>query len=251
MASARYTWQIDPDDLKPDAPKELTKQEKAKNFWYYHKWHFLIGGVALALVGMFVWEIVSKVEPDYTIGLLSTRSIPMGMTEQLSEKLTPFCDDRNEDGKVVVQVSAYTIATDPNESADAGMQMANVTRLTGDIQTGESMFFLVDDVKAFQESYGIFAYDDDTRPDPAADPEYQKLGHRWGSCPQLASLELGSVKNIDGSEGMDMQQFLADFRVVARGLKNSALNGKKKAEAYYQDAMKVYAAMTAGESAAG
>ncbi len=250
MASARYTWQIDPEELKPEEPKELTKEEKAKNFWYYHKWHFLIGGVALALVVMFVWEIVAKVEPDYTVGLLSTHSIPMGMAEQLSEKLTPFCDDRNGDGEVVVQISAYTISNNPDQIADANMQMANITRFTGDIQIGESMFFLVNEPELFQESYGIFAYDDDTMPDPKTDPGYQKLGHRWGSCPQLASLDLGCVKNIDGSDGVDMQEFLADFRVVPRGLKNSALNGKKKAEAYYHDAMKVYAAMTAGEETA-
>lgn len=247
MASARYTWQLDPDELKPDEPKrELSKEETVKNFWYYHKWHFLIIGVSLALVGMFVWELVTKVEPDYTIGLLSEHSIPMGIAEQLADKLEPFCDDRNGDGEVVVQVSPYTIVNDMDATVDPNMQIASVTRFSGDIQTGESMFFIVDDPENFQMNYGIFAYDDDTAPDISTDPGFEKLGHRWGSCPVLTELELGRTNGIESPDGIDIQEYLKDFKLIPRMFENSAISKNEKSAEYYKDAMAVYAKLTAG-----
>ena len=36
MASARYTLNIDPEDLKPDEPIEYTKKQKAANWWHYN-----------------------------------------------------------------------------------------------------------------------------------------------------------------------------------------------------------------------
>ena len=46
MASARYTLNIKPEDLKPDEPRQLTRKEKAANWWYYHRLHV---GIAAAV----------------------------------------------------------------------------------------------------------------------------------------------------------------------------------------------------------
>ena len=46
----------------------------------------------------------------------------------------------------------------------SNVQMANITKLSGDIDGGESMLFLVDDMEYFQEQYMLFAYNDGTSP---------------------------------------------------------------------------------------
>lgn len=79
MASPRYTLNIKPEDLQPEQPKhEMTGKEKRENFWFYHKWHVIVGIVAALMVFSFVWEIATQVHPDYTIGILTTTGVPMG-----------------------------------------------------------------------------------------------------------------------------------------------------------------------------
>lgn len=78
MASPRYTLNIKPEDLQPEQPKhEMTGKEKRENFWFYHKWHVIVGIVAALMVFSFVWEIATQVHPDYTIGILTTTGVPM------------------------------------------------------------------------------------------------------------------------------------------------------------------------------
>ena len=137
MASPRYTLNIKPEDLQPEQPKhEMTGKEKRENFWFYHKWHVIVGIVAALMVFSFVWEIATQVHPDYTIGILTTTGVPMGTGEALAEQLKPYFDDRNGDGEVVVSVMEYTIGKDADSIADPNVQMANITKLSGDIDGG-------------------------------------------------------------------------------------------------------------------
>lgn len=124
MASPRYTLNIKPEDLQPEQPKhEMTGKEKRENFWFYHKWHVIVGIVAALMVFSFVWEIATQVHPDYTIGILTTTGVPMGTGEALAEQLKPYFDDRNGDGEVVVSVMEYTIGKDADSIADPNVQM--------------------------------------------------------------------------------------------------------------------------------
>ena len=179
MASPRYTLNIKPEDLQPEQPKhEMTGKEKRENFWFYHKWHVIVGIVAALMVFSFVWEIATQVHPDYTIGILTTTGVPMGTGEALAEQLKPYFDDRNGDGEVVVSVMEYTIGKDADSIADPNVQMANITKLSGDIDGGESMLFLVDDMEYFQEQYMLFAYNDGTSPAEGEKPDCARMGVR-------------------------------------------------------------------------
>jgi len=68
----------------------------------------------------------------------------------------------------------YTIGKDADSIADPNVQMANITKLSGDIDGGESMLFLVDDMEYFQEQYMLFAYNDG-KPGPWCEKLYHKL----------------------------------------------------------------------------
>ena len=241
MASPRYTLNIKPEDLQPEQPKhEMTGKEKRENFWFYHKWHVIVGIVAALMVFSFVWEIATQVHPDYTIGILTTTGVPMGTGEALAEQLKPYFDDRNGDGEVVVSVMEYTIGKDADSIADPNVQMANITKLSGDIDGGESMLFLVDDMEYFQEQYMLFAYNDGTSPAEGEKPDYARMGVRWGDCPALTSLELGASENFDGSQGYDYQTFLQDYKLVPRVYTGTKLEKDEDAAAYYEKAMSVF-----------
>lgn len=119
-----------------------TPKEKRQNFWYYHKWHLLIGIAVAILLGFIIYDFALKVEPDYQIGLITEYDVPQADIQDMESKLALGAKDRNGDGKVVVQVSNYALGdskTNPQISA------ANVTRLMGDFTTYSNMLFICDD----------------------------------------------------------------------------------------------------------
>ena len=246
MASARYTLLIKPEDIQPDAPPpELTPQEKRENFWFYHKWHVIGGAFAFALVFMLFWDIVTQVKPDYTIGLISSSTLPAGIGEALGEQLTPYFDDRNGDGKVVVTVAEYTVASaGALNSIDPNVQMANTTKLMGDLDMGESILFLTDDLEYFEDQYLLFAYNDGTVPEEGVQPDYSRMGVRWGDCPLLTALELGKAEDFAGVTGIDYQAFLQDYQLVQRFIVGTKLDGDEKATAYHAACVEIFEELT-------
>lgn len=246
MASARYTLQIKPEDIQPDAPPpELTPREKRENFWFYHKWHVIGGALAFALLFTLFWDVVTRVKPDYTIGLLSSYGLPAGIGDALSEQLTPYFDDRNGDGKVVVSVAEYTVAYGEElNNVDPNVQMANTTKLMGDLDMGESILFLTDDLEFFEEQYLLFAYNDGSIPGEGVQPDYSRMGVRWGDCPLLTALELGSAEDFAGVPGIDYQAFLQDFQLVQRFIGGTRLEGDEKAAAYHAACAKKFEELT-------
>ena len=115
MARERYLHNAGEDTIHSNEIKLVTAKDKRKNWWYYHKFHLLIGIIAAALVGNFIYSIATKVEPDYTIALLTSYSMPQNGVTQLEECIAPYADDRNGDGKVVVQVSNYVFSQDTSD----------------------------------------------------------------------------------------------------------------------------------------
>lgn len=273
MASARYTRYITPDN--PEPPHVMTKKEKANNFWYYNKW-FILGGILLAvIVAFFIHDLVSRVDPDYQIAVLSETTLPDDALTALENALSPLADDRNGDGKTVVAVVQYnvsaTAASDSTSGADAAQstpqsavsaasadssaasaasgalsavqdpyaQMANDTKLIVDAQSGESMLFLTDNAAAYQTIYQMFAYNDGT--DAPAAPPYDtaQLGKAWQDCPVLANLALGTWTDYAGASH-DVQPLLENFVLVRRVKSTDA----KQAD-YYSASMTLFEKLTA------
>jgi len=255
MASARYQVLIKPEDVvPPPPPPPLTPKQKRQNFWFYHKLHFLIGGIAALIIGMMIYDIVTQVHPDYEIGLITTIGYPSNTDIVLSEQLKPFFDDRNGDGEVVVSVNIYSMGsgmTDPN------VLMATQTKLVGDMDIGESMLFIVDQPALLDAQYAIFSdkYDknfvepkegEDLVPveyDPDDNVHY---GVRWGDCPKLTALPLGESESELEGPRYSYQLFLQDFRILPRVFYGTHLDGKEEKEAYYTASMAALEKMTEG-----
>ena len=196
----------------PESKKEYTKQEKAANWWHYHKLYVGIAVIAVVLVVWMVHDVVTRVRPDYRVGYVGSSNLPTDTVTALENTLAAYCDDRNGDGKVVVELVQYNLDFDSeSENTDAYTQMADVTRLSADLSSEDGPYIFImqdtDYAQQFAETTGDLQYLDGTMPDTENVDEndnvivdWTKMVYRWTDCPVLTGLELGSY---DGYTLMD------------------------------------------------
>ena len=221
----------------PESKKEYTKQEKAANWWHYHKLYVGIAVIAVVLVVWMVHDVVTRVRPDYRVGDVGSSNLPTDTVTALENTLAAYCDDRNGDGKVVVELVQYDLDFDSeSENTDAYIQMADVTRLSADLSSEDGPYIFImqdtDYAQQFAETIGVLQYLDGTMPDTENVDEndnvivdWTKMVYRWTDCPVLTGLELGSYTSdaVQSASG-DSQQLLAEYYIGIRGawLKESA-----------------------------
>ena len=255
MASARYTLNIDPEDLKPDEPIEYTKKQKAANWWYYNWKIVAVVAVLVAIAGHYVWKAITTVHPDEQIALVSAQPLPTELQTALEQALGGVMEDSNGDGQVLAQIRSYQVSLEqPDTSGSAAqdvgdamtdmtngyMQMAQSTVLTADLASGDAYIFLVDEPEAFQNAYGVLAREDGSMPD-----EDNLLDgvewYNWRDCPVLASLDLGEYNTMAG-EVVTGQEYMSRFVVGHRSNAGDEEGNLDAADALFD-------ALTAGATA--
>lgn len=233
-------------DQTPEPPREYTKKEKAQNWWHYHWVAVVIGVAAVFFGGWIIKDTVFQTRPDVQIAYVGTHELPVDTVNALQNALTPFCQDENGDGKVVVQVATYNVDFDvENESTDAYYQMAGMTRLNGDLSSGsKTCIFLLEDPENFEKMTGALRYLDGTTPEDQDDAaaDWQQMVYRWTDCPVLTGLDLG---NFEGYTALDditdtNQNALAHLYVGCRGVWDN-----DQAEAF-ADGFALWDTLTAG-----
>lgn len=172
-------------------PRELTKQEKRRNWLHYHWGWLLAGAVLLWIVGSMLWNVlgIGQTKPDVIVAYIGRDALPEEAAKNLETALSAFAEDRNGDGKTVVALRQY--ATNRSGELETALyyNYAADTTLLADITAGESYLFLVEDPKGIQRSYQIFARPDGTPPEEN-DYEAMDKVFRWGDCPALAGLDV-------------------------------------------------------------
>lgn len=269
MASARYTLNIDPEDLKPDEPIEYTKKQKAANWWHYN-WKIVVAiAVAVSVVGYYAWKALTAVHPDQQIALISAEALPEEVSDALGQALSGLVADANGDGQAMAQIRSYQLdlegldasinassSTDTstststsavqdvggamNEMTNGYMQMAQSTVLTADLSSGEAVIFLLDEPEAFQRAYGVLSAADGT-PASEDDPMNGVEWFAWSDCPVLTSLDLGEYTTATG-ETVDCQEYMSRFVVARRGYSN-------KTPPYLDAGVALFEAITEGATA--
>ena len=198
MAGEYYRWKYR--DEKPEEHRELTPEEKRKNWWDYHKWHVAAGIVLAIGAVMIAWDMlgIGQVEPDYQFAYVGGTLLPDDTVSGLEAALAGLGEDLNGDGQVAVRLNQYpTYSFSPeweNGMADAeAASQAQISEagLMADLELCDSFFFLLEDPEAFQQRYGILAYPDGSLPeDETAD--LSEMCRPWEDCPDLAGISADS-----------------------------------------------------------
>ncbi len=154
MASEYLRWKYR--DVQPDKPVELTKKQRRRNWWHYHKW-FVLGAAALALVAAnLIWHALSQVRPDYQIAYVGSAPLPEEEAAAWEGRLAARGTDCDGDGEVTVQLNQYLTGL---SETDAMYAYAGTVKLMADLDECDSYFFLLEDPERFQTDYEILRED--------------------------------------------------------------------------------------------
>ena len=154
MASEYLKWKYR--DVKPGEKMELTKEQRRRNWWYYHKWHVAIAVAAVLVAANLIWSAVTQVRPDYQIAYVGTVSLSEEEEAAWVDRLSALGIDCNGDGKTVVQLNQFLTSQD---SSNATYNYATNVKLMADLESIESYFFLLEDPEGFQTDYEILQED--------------------------------------------------------------------------------------------
>ena len=189
---------------------EKTKEDRKKkwdNFWYYYKYHVLIGAFALICIITFAKDMLGKVSYDYEIGFLGDYSM-------MEEDRIKMEDWFNEDGEVHVQISDYFIPSEGDEGYDPQMVMAGQTKFTVDVQTATSMIFFVSE-RSYEKFKEMEVFSEDEN-------------------------QLIAVKDCKAFEEMGSPASFQDMYITLRILPEVADNEKgEEAQKYYEESEKL------------
>lgn len=184
MSSEYWKWKFK--DVQPEEKRELTPEEKRRNWWHYHKWHIAAGAVLIAIPCSIAWSALRQIKPDYQIAYVGENTLPDDTVTALETELAALGEDLDGDGRVVVRLAQYASSS----RAEAGAAAAAEVRLMADIMERESYFFLLEDPEQFQKAYRSLCRLDGTLP---AEGDYSAEGTylAWDDCPVLDNLDLG------------------------------------------------------------
>lgn len=216
-------------DVKPMEKKELTPQEKRRNWWDYHKWHVVIVIVCLILAADLVSDVVHNIrnKPDYTIAYVGYTELPDDLARAVETAIATKGEDLNGNGQVQVELVQYQLFDESTDGDPTLWEQAYSASmlLTTNIETVESMIYLLEDPAIFNASYPILCHTDGALPEEGSDAPMYCL---WKDCPVLAGLEMGTFE-VPGIHGMlegDCQEAMGNIAVARRGLWDDASTEK-------------------------
>ncbi|MEG1875815.1 MAG: hypothetical protein RR185_09650, partial [Angelakisella sp.] len=168
--------------LDAEAAHPMTGKQKAANFWFYYRWWIFIGLFAAMMAGIMIYDVVTKVDPDYNVAILSPSYFSPETITELETTLQAQVEDRNGDGKIKVTVLHYQLGIGEDYPVDPNTQMAATTRYAGDMQMGDSIIFLSDHAVEYQKMNESFIYNDGTIPPEGGEPNVAELGVPMSDC---------------------------------------------------------------------
>lgn len=244
MARERYLVNAGEDTIHANIKEPQTSKEKRENWWFYHKGPLTAAVLVAAVVFSIVYSVVSKVEPDYTVALMTSYGMSTSGIEELERCVEEYADDRNGDGRVEVTVVNYVFSVNPT-STD---QQAQIMKFAADCTTNESMIFLHDEdaFDALEGDYkGLFQYNDGTpMPDNALD--FENAMRPWSDFKAFTQF-VPDPPEDDAFTSEILTELYQRLRVSIRTAEGSSIEKSEKDMAYYEDSMKLYNRLQAGE----
>lgn len=113
------------------------------NFWFYHKWHLLVGFMVVCMLFVGVNSCIHRQSVDMYVLYMITGSYTTKSNEELALKLEKYVDDIDGDGEKRVQI--ITISFSDVLARTDQSQEATLARFVGQVATGPALFYIFDE----------------------------------------------------------------------------------------------------------
>ena len=236
MARERYLLGAGEDTIHSDVIELKTAKDKRANWWFYHRNHLIFGIIIAAILFSLVYSIASKVEPDYSIALITSYQLPEDVLAAMEAHIAPYADDRNGDGRVVVQMNNYVFG-DVASSNDYQAQQASYARFAGDASLGSCVIYMHDPAgfSSLEGDFpGFFQYNDGS-PMPDTAHDYENAMRPWSDFAGLA--DFASSTSLEKWTPEVLEELCGKLRVSVRTTVDSNLGSSDKLMAYYEDSI--------------
>lgn len=144
-------YETENDRIRKRLKETLTPREKLANWWFYHRFHVLIGALALLLVTYLIWQSAGTPAADYTVGWVGAWELDSAAAEQIAQALAQYGEDLNGDGQVWVEIHQMPMdlaAVLERGGAGNEEERANILVLEADMSVCQSVIFLTNDPEA-------------------------------------------------------------------------------------------------------
>lgn len=124
--------------------KDLKRFSKEwwKNFFFYYKWHLIVGVIAIVLIVSTIVSNVTRVTPDLYILFSGDYVLTEEDSSLLQERITGCITDINNDGKTVTQFIEIPLKLD-SEKVDQTTAASNL-QMQMQFATGEQHILVLD-----------------------------------------------------------------------------------------------------------
>lgn len=123
--------------------EQQTAKSKWENFWFYYKWHVVIGVAAVLLAVFTIVSMLNRTKYDLTVTLVTGSVLSEDLRSELSEALAGYAEDLNGDGEVHLEVRTYGLIS-PTNPDEAQQRNAMETKLLADLAFPESCILVID-----------------------------------------------------------------------------------------------------------
>lgn len=198
--------------------ENYTTKQKAANWWHYH-WLWVVAGVVFAILALhMLWSSVHAPKWDLQVAVIVKEPFPSQVLEALSDALSDYTTDLNNDGVNRVEVIQYVVNFRTDEGKiDPKTQSGGVAAMMADLRECYSQVFLLDDPDGFSISTGALRYRNGDLPEDDVYPLKEETCYLWTDCPELMQLQLGSYDaELYGGSG-DVKTELSHLYIGSRG----------------------------------
>ena len=144
-----------------------TRKDKFNHWWHYSR--FIVLGVVIVIIAIvsIVYSVLNKPKPDYQLLLMTYEQYPDELVNAMQDFIVTVADDRNGDGKVLVELNNYVLFLDEKNNGQYAYDMLDAakTRYATDVYYGDSMIYIYD-AASFSALYEeqLFIYNDGSTP---------------------------------------------------------------------------------------
>lgn len=131
-------------ELPKEYPKEpLTSKQKWDNFWFYNTGKIVAILIAAVLVGLYIYELVTKEKHDTSIVYATSDYVLDDQAAEIEEMLTQYMTDVDGNGEVNVYLEALVISESTTQT-DPTLAQAQSTKLMAAFALNEDSIFILD-----------------------------------------------------------------------------------------------------------